>query len=1091
MPKSPQRIPRPQNTYKEAPRAYPDLPKPNIQRQDSSQLRSNQTPKNLPLTPQKNVTTTPKSELIKNLRNSHQASAPRPKVTTPQQPQKVTEKKRLTLNLESTDQTQFVKKHVLTFKSNLYKLVGSLNVIEQIFLNLHGLETSQSDKKYDTIMDKVLVKFSQVLENFVVDLFFSDHFQLIERVHSICYHKAEVNFKDLVSKQIKNVLASDFKEIFIKQEQEKKTEVKEEKKEEVPRQKSVKSFKSKTMESTAPADVSAKHTPSKRGSRIGAADQIREAIFAARKENLKRGSYNVPKRSSDEDELFSQEIKIPQQGQEIQNHNQNQIDIARELTESYYSMAEEDPKHQISAREREKTASPKKRPGQDRKDIENKVDKFPEMMNISKKPQPNLDVRKKLDFDDEKIESERQRERFSVDRERQMREEEMEDKYRKQGAVKRPSHIPKQMEESYFKTKPITNNVIKQPEFTPSKSDAQSHKVEEMKEKLSALVNQKTPSAPKNCARFSPAPSRNSHNDTNSISQHQRMISDLIALPDHLQNIQQEKVQKNEDPNTKRREEELKKYQKPPIEEDDDDDEENLIRVDVQANHHSKNIKTLLEKKKNKCRSPYENFKSPYKDQTMGIPTSIQGSPEYKTDSFKHSGINLLKYGSDFVNSDVQKTPENGKNRSKTRKQDGIVNDWTSMINEKEEDELTLGDKSIVEPHNGYADDNYNDKNGGSFVSPNKSMKSYLEENDMRNFGPDYSAKRKKKRSREELEDKENRHSGSSEKYKKGSKSSSKRAVYGGLQTPEKKKLDDINIPEHTYRSDSMAEEDKVRVTKTKTKIVEDLIESFTKEVEMEIMGKTEDERVQISFTEKELAVRKKYKDEYDDINKFSFLPKNMDKKYLKSPNEEKKDTSSTLDRRVNYDGNATSRRPSKHTTDVSPMRGWRDSANNVTPGRLENVREKISIMGTSGNTGRPYNYNQRDTTTTTGIYSKLNSGTGTGTGTGTGNLSRSPYGNNIGSSVTGHSAYSRNLSSVVPGLKNLTGYSNTSRFGNYGNIYNPSSITSRHNRTRTMDENNLSSYRASSSYKKSSEYKKPDPMKYRIVNGKVEYLNK
>lgn len=1178
MSKSPQTIPRPQSGHKETPQAYPDLPKPNLRRQESGRSRSSKKPKNLPLTPKKHVTSTPKSELVKNLRHSHQASIPRPKNTTPK-PKKIKEKKRLTLNLEDPNQSKFMKKHVLVFKSNFYKLVGSLNVIDQIFLSLHDLEIPQSDKKYDTIMDKVLGKFSQVFENFIVDLFFSDHFQLIERVHGICFHKGDVNFKQLVSKQIKNVMASDFREIFLKKEEEEKKK-KKEKVSEIKRQ-SVRSCKSKAAESTAPVDPSTRRTPSKRGSRIGPADQIREAIFAARKENLKRGSYNGPKRACDNDGLFSQEIKIPKCVEK-----EEETGCARELTESYYSMAEEEPK-ELNAREREKTASPKKRPGkaQDRQDIENKIDKFPEMRNIGKKKQPNVEIRKKLDFDHdeirrqstqgidierereklqkelererqemqrlqrEKIERERikreniekeklrlkkelereklemerlqrekqerekkerleremkerqerekkdrierekkerlemERKREIITRERELAERKKQERYkeeesnRRSRSIRRPSHIPNDnIEESYFRTKRTSykNSVTKQPEFTPRKSSGSCQRVEEMKEKLSALVNKKTPKAPRNCARFSPAPSKKGKQSQEAISHHHKMINDLIALPDHLQGIgNQSKKNSGQKSSYHKRKEELKKYEKPT----EEDEDENLIRVDVQANHHNKKIMSLIEKKKNKLRSPYGGIKSPYKDQTMGIPESIKGSPEYnKADSFAHSGINLLKYGSEFVTSELEKTPDKPKPRDKKRKGKN-VKDWNSIINEKQEDELTLGNKSIVEPHKGFVED-MNNNGGNSFVSPNKSMKSYLEENDMRNFGKENEKNRRSEENKENEKDFRVDFPIDDESRK----SSLGVGVYG---SPKRRKRN--KIPEHTYRSDSMAEEDKIQVRKTKTKIVEDLIESFTKEVEMEILGQTEEQRVQISFTDKEIAVKQKYQDDFDDINKFSFLPKNMDRNYLKSPNEKRESKRRSIDKTTplgNYEKKNNSRRPSKNSN-ISPLRGWRENSQNKTPGRKENIREKISIMGkTSTNpSNRPYQFNhQKEKNSGIGyekskISAKLNSN----------NRGRSPYsGTNVGNSIAGRSTYSRNLSNIVPGLKNLTGgYGNSSRYSNYSNIYNPSSITARHSRNRTLDENNLSSYRAGSSYKK------PDPMKYRIVNGKVEYLNK
>lgn len=1069
MPLSPKRIPKPETSQKESSRGYPEPPKPTTVKQSQRPPTQTKPTKNVPLTPTKNTPSTPKSELVKNIRYSHQMSAPRAKPVTPQ-PQKIKEKKRLTLNLEATDQTKCMKTHVLEFKNNLYKLVGSLNVLEQIFLSLHGLELKDSDKKYDTIIDKVLVKFNQVFENFVVDLFFSDHFQLIERIHSICYHKGEVNYKELVTKNIKNVMASDFKELFLKRENEKKEEEKkklEKEEEKITTNGSVKSYKSKTVESTAPVEMNTK-SPSKRGSRIGPADQIRDAIFAARRETLKRRSYNVPKRNSEDDgALFSQEIRIPQE--ESLNGNEG----VRELTESYYSMAEEENLKNTDINGRDRTASPKKRPGhgQDRQDIENQVDKFPEMRNYAKKTQPNLDVRKKLDFEDT---SKKSPGTYEVE------------KKPSNGniSVKRPSHIPEQkMEESYFRTRPTSFGVDyrKQPEFTPSKGE--NNKVEEMKEKLSALVNQKTPVV-RNCARFSPAPKNIEvkNEDHKKSVKHHQMISDLIALPTHLQTIQKEvkiKSPKNEEQSAQK--EQLKKYERP----HDDDEDENPIRVDVEANHKNQNLRNLLEKRKNKSnkntsQKKNPNIKSPFKDQIMAIPRSIPGSPEYqrereREDSFMHSGINLLKYGSEFVNSEIERTPENHKYRekSRTKKQDVNENDWTSMINEKEEDELTLGDKSIIEPHP-------EDKNGGnSFVSPNKSMKSYLEENDIRNFGK--SSAKKTSKGNKSLQ-KENRAPSDREESPEdllSRKSANKEGAYNNPQTPEKKER---KIPEHTYRSDSMTEDEIVQVRKTKTKIVEDLIESFTKEVELEILGNTDQNKIQISFTEKEKAVRKKYKDEQDDLGKFSFLPQNMNQKYLKSsPINNKTPTETKIPNHVNYDIKIDSRRQSSNTKDVSPIRGWRDSKETVTPNRTENVREKISIMGKAGTSvSRPYQFTHTDTVLgydKTAIP-KLN--------TNSISTTQNPYSNNISSSITGRSTYTRNLTNAVPGLKNLTsGYGNsTTRYSNYSNIYNPSSITSRHTRNRTLDDNTLSSYRASSNYKK------PDPMKYRIVNGKVEYLN-
>lgn len=1058
------KIPRPLSSRKQSQSRHQERPATRTQQQKERNPSVSQTSKKVPLNSSTRTPRTPrrggKAELIQNLRNSHKmADIPKSRNMTPISSKKVKEKKRLTLNLESTNQTKFVKSHVLELRNNLYKLVGSLNSIEQIFLSLHGLEVGQSDPKFDMIMDKVLGKFNQVFKNFVVDLFFSEHFQLIGRVEAICHYKGQVDFKDLITRQIKNVIASDFKGLFVEKKQEEKKIVQDTPKRE--QRKSAVSANTKAGETATAVESRTKRDSSHRGSKIGPSDQIRDAIFAAKNETKKRNSCNVPKSSTGKDEIFgqAQEIKIPVQGEQAGN-----AEAMRELTESYYSAVEEEQK-QIPAREREKTASPKKRPdhGRDRKDIENKADKFPEMRNYSKKAKPTVEKPRERRVENNPILKEME----AIERERaEKRRAESINSVSRPRSVRRPSHIPKQEQDSRPTSKHASNyrrQVSNPIESTPKKRPPSAKKVEEMKEKLSALVERRTPQTGQKVKNFSPPRSKTNvspYPTSSSRPSHNPIIDDLIALPGHLQNIQHESISKKHSVKTTKT---LRKGY--------GEAEEEREEVPKRSEVDNDNIKSILHRNKrrqddySKKDEVYSKVRSPYKESRVAdIKDST--SSEFKNDSFKHSGINLLKYGSDY-NPSIR-SPEISANdkileEEKTKQKDLNVDQWTSMVKDKKQAGHASGEISPLTPKKIL--DVEDNQNNVSFVSPNKSMKSYLDKNDEKNFGGASQEKKETRRDKENILTSGYISGGKDSLYNDAGKSNKKNRV------PEQAVSE--KILEHSFKSNSIDQEKKAPGTKSKAKIVEDLIESFTKEVELEILGKSSD-KMNISYTENERAVRSKYSDEYDDLNKFSFLPKNMNKKYLKaSPLNAKKDTSAEK-KRPSHNFEYTSR--SKRDTSNS-ARGWREDSR--ASNKKENVREKISIMGKSSNSiSRPYNFKHGSDSSNILGYDKskipkLNSG-------------RSPYTKNITGSYANRSTYSRNLSSVVPGLKNLSSYTNNSRYTGYTSRYNPSSsITSRHNRNRTMDDNTLSSYRASSSYKK------PDPMKYRIVNGKVEYINK
>jgi hypothetical protein len=230
-----------------------------------------------------------------------------------------------------------------------------------------------------------------------------------------------------------------------------------------------------------------------------------------------------------------------------------------------------------------------------------------------------------------------------------------------------------------------------------------------MKEKLSALVhrNLKTPKSIK-CTEFSPSNYRSKSAEVpkgeHILGRSGMAIDDLVALPGHLNEIR-DSILKKSPPKENYYENELGEQINETI-----DESEASGAIDHER------LKMIIERKNKSRRHSNAGFEDSYAGNydTSGLIVDHKGQKfkQSNCSDFVHSGINLLKYNSDFKS----KSPE-----QEEYLKDGLVEDWASMINEKEEEYMTIDESSaprfakISHPDSEFKQ---YDKSMNGFISP-------------------------------------------------------------------------------------------------------------------------------------------------------------------------------------------------------------------------------------------------------------------------------------------------------------------------------------------------------------------------------------